>query len=1166
MRMALPWNVNGVGSDAREIALEAARRQGKSLGEWLGDVIAEHAADQGLADRQLDGRERIEALTARLERMGAGAKHADPVRSIRNPRRGSADRGDAACAVDGGVHEDRPTTRHETPERIGRVADGRTGPADAFAGRDSHDGAGDDDLLEDAVRTLERRTRTERHAGAALASVAKLLDDTRARREQEYGSVADLSRKLGELEATLSRRFSADIDNPVAGSLARLEARLDAVARRGAAEAAARQSAGGHPQAGDHALRQFEAKLNTILAAVSPSVAPAPPGIPTGGVSVAALSAGRAAAGGERRGIGDAIAEISRRQRTLEGASETSVRPTAAATESQRGHGSDATLAALRAEMAGLASTVEGIRRDALFARQARPARDDEMERLRDEVAGMTRTLGDLASRGSIEALERSVATLADRIDESRERGIREHVLRPVETAVGDLRHALHAMDPRETIGGLEDELRRIADKVDGFGHGDGPGFDRLQRQMEDLREAMAEIAARPSPTQRIEDQVAALAATLDRSLARYDAERTESGVAAAALTNSAGLDAVGQRIDQLAERLDRVLSANRQTAPTNDEMPQLERLMQELALRFEAAQVRGDDPALDALQRQVEQLSVRFERSEGELAVLPDLAASLRHLFEDLEATRASVETTAARAAREVLKIAVEDGARADAASGSRQAENSAALETVHVMLGKVVDRLGTMEREIAVVRRPAPPASAPARHEPAAPPHPVRSSAQQAAANAALGGREIRLGAADPRFEGLGKVDGLASAAGERLRAVPPDDGRRGGDYIAAARRAAAAAQAEAAAAQRNVPAMRAARAGLLVRSRDYVATHKRPMLMGLAAIVMALGAMVLAGRLGDPAGPQLASRRDAAKIVVAARTPSERDASQATETGSVVSSDNPAPTPSALPKPAAAVAATIPGSDPIVTGSLPSLPAFAAGASLAPPRPTLPHALVAAAESGDPAAQYDLATRYAEGRQVPRDMKRAAGLFEKAANAGLAPAEYRLAALYEKGIGVALDKGRAKALYAKAADGGNPRAMHNLAVLLADNDGQPDYPAAIGWFRKAAQYGVHDSQYNLAVLLGKGLGAPQNLVQSYQWFAVAAAANDADAEKKREEVGLKLTANDLGVAKALAAAFRVKAPDVGAVDVAPPPGGWDGAPGSSRLNSARSKISSL
>ena len=173
---------------------------------------------------------------------------------------------------------------------------------------------------------------------------------------------------------------------------------------------------------------------------------------------------------------------------------------------------------------------------------------------------------------------------------------------------------------------------------------------------------------------------------------------------------------------------------------------------------------------------------------------------------------------------------------------------------------------------------------------------------------------------------------------------------------------------------------------------------------------------------------------------------------------------------------------------------------------------------------------------------------------------------PAQYRLASLYEKGLGVAQDKIKAKSLYLKAAEAGNPRAMHNLAVLLADGNGKPDYEGAATWFRKAAQYGVHDSQYNLAILLARGLGVQQSLVQSYQWFAVAADQHDVDAAAKRDEVANKLSASDLSVAKALAASFHARVADVAVMEVHPPAGGWDGASMASPLNSARAKVSSL
>ena len=71
MNKAVPWNINGVGFDAREAAREAARRQGKSLGEWLHAVIADHASELGVEEREIVGQDRVDAVTSRLERMSA---------------------------------------------------------------------------------------------------------------------------------------------------------------------------------------------------------------------------------------------------------------------------------------------------------------------------------------------------------------------------------------------------------------------------------------------------------------------------------------------------------------------------------------------------------------------------------------------------------------------------------------------------------------------------------------------------------------------------------------------------------------------------------------------------------------------------------------------------------------------------------------------------------------------------------------------------------------------------------------------------------------------------------------------------------------------------------------------------------------------------------------
>jgi localization factor PodJL len=239
------------------------------------------------------------------------------------------------------------------------------------------------------------------------------------------------------------------------------------------------------------------------------------------------------------------------------------------------------------------------------------------------------------------------------------------------------------------------------------------------------------------------------------------------------------------------------------------------------------------------------------------------------------------------------------------------------------------------------------------------------------------------------------------------------------------------------------------------------------------------------------------------------------------------------------------------------PEVTGSIPSSRApvvshAPAGQSSLDTLPaSISPALRAAMEANNPAAQYEMGVRYADGRGVEQSLPDAIRWFELAANAGFAPAQFRLGSLNEKGEGMRKDVKAAQRLYLAAAAKGHGKAMHNLAVLYAEGiDGKPDYKAASEWFRKAAGYGVTDSQYNLAILFARGIGVQVNLVESYKWFALAAANGDSDAAKKRDEVGSRLDPTTLATAKLAVQAFSPEREPEEATNLRTPPGGWDHA----------------
>ena len=216
--------------------------------------------------------------------------------------------------------------------------------------------------------------------------------------------------------------------------------------------------------------------------------------------------------------------------------------------------------------------------------------------------------------------------------------------------------------------------------------------------------------------------------------------------------------------------------------------------------------------------------------------------------------------------------------------------------------------------------------------------------------------------------------------------------------------------------------------------------------------------------------------------------------------------------------------------PESDPGV--STPSV-AKNIGPTLALPPATIgPFSLRVAAAKGDAGSQFDVATRYAQGRGVKRDFKLAAKWYGRAAAQGHAIAQYRLAALYEKGSGVGRDSSRAQTWYRRSAEKGNVKAMHNFAVLHTGRGGKAaDYTTAAQWFKSAAEHGLADSQYNLAILYANGLGVKRSKVEAYKWFALASARGDGEAGKRQVELKGLMSVTEVKAAKKLLATWRKK-----------------------------------
>ncbi|SDR94695.1 tetratricopeptide repeat protein [Opitutus sp. GAS368] len=120
-------------------------------------------------------------------------------------------------------------------------------------------------------------------------------------------------------------------------------------------------------------------------------------------------------------------------------------------------------------------------------------------------------------------------------------------------------------------------------------------------------------------------------------------------------------------------------------------------------------------------------------------------------------------------------------------------------------------------------------------------------------------------------------------------------------------------------------------------------------------------------------------------------------------------------------------------------------------------------VPELLVFAAK-GDPAACLELGDRSLEGDGVPRDVTKAAALYEQAAKAGAADGWFRLGKIYHDGLLDAPDYGRALEYFTTAAKAGVVEAQHNIGAMLVSARGvKRDYIEGLAWLIVAKQAGA-------------------------------------------------------------------------------------------------------
>ncbi len=789
-----------------------------------------------------------------------------------------------------------------------------------------------------------------------------------------------------------------------------------------------------------------------------------------------------------------------------------------------------------------------------------------------------------------LSGVEHLLHNITDQIETLRRPCAVEESVEALRRELAEVGRSVAEPKPQPALDAVQMELRALAERIERRPEPVAPPaparsgpdvatLDHLDTAIAELRNVSNRVASG--------DQLAALASDV-RTLGTKLDRVAPSGAA------PDGMDDLLRRMDTLAAALE-----GHPKPGEAAESGQIEAQLRRLSDKLDTAETAADQRGFKQLEAQLARLTQKLDAADARLDHLGAIEHAVADLVEQLQDARTgaldAAEQAARAAVREMVSASPGRNAEVDAikyeladfrttqADIDRRTQDM--LEMLQSTLERLVDRLSAIETELpAMPSEAAAPAMGSTAPVPAAP---------MPAAPAIIERRPLSAGlpADHPLEPGTGAPRGRAATPAERIAAseamLPPrapaePSGKA--NFIAAARRAAQAAAADASWEGARSSDERPG-ASMLGTVGSAIAKRRRPLMIGIGVLLLAFGTFQLVtnflGTGGLRSAPTEATApRESAPAVAppSAPTPSGAAPASAPErrsenlpgeppaAGSVAPAE--APTgrvdesrPSAVTAP---VIAPFPGLPvgtvtvpPDVTGSSAAAPTVA----VAPPAATPPVAadkplppevapgLRSAALAGNPAAEYELALRFSEGRGVAPSLADAVHWLERAANHGLAPAQYRLGSLYEKGQGVKKDLEAARRLYTAAADKGNGKAMHNLAVLYAEGiKGEPDYRSAAQWFRKAADHGVADSQYNLAVLYARGIGVEQNFAESYKWFALAARAGDKDAAKKRDDVAARLDAQSLAAARKSVETFTSEPQPAEALEVKPPPGGWE------------------
>ena len=260
-----------------------------------------------------------------------------------------------------------------------------------------------------------------------------------------------------------------------------------------------------------------------------------------------------------------------------------------------------------------------------------RPGVEEAINALRAELGEIGRTLNEAMPRHALEAIERQIQELNQRIAEGRQAGVDGGALEGIERGLAEVRDALRDLTPAENLVGYNEAINALAHKIDLIvAQKDPATMMQLERSITTLREMAAHVASN--------ETVNSLAAHVQSLGAKVD-QLAISGASAAFSNLERRIDAISRALAQ-------------RTQADNGAPGRLEALMQSMSDKIEQMQqARGEPAAFGHLEDRIVTLVERLDASDSRLGHLEAVERGLTDLLVHIEELRANRQSSALRA-----------------------------------------------------------------------------------------------------------------------------------------------------------------------------------------------------------------------------------------------------------------------------------------------------------------------------------------------------------------------------------------------------------------------------------------------------------------------------------------------------------------------------------